>query len=604
MIVKRALIILSVLLLSIFSPAYAQMNWPSPVIDDNETRYADNLIKRGHYDKAISFLLEVYEVRKYKNHRRTVELLSEAMESAKKYDMLEQFAEEYRRDFPDSLAGYLMKARACFLTDRDQESREILNSAIEHLPDSTGKYRNIATEYLVNGIMEEAIETYKRGRRDLKDPLEFSLELASIYEAIGRYGDAASEYMLHAVQRTHNLLNSQRRIAMLMESTDETRGIIKSLEKTAAEYSGNKEAARLLSYSYQQAGLYRRALDSYIEFDRRYKQKGGDIVPFLNQCLQDRQYDIAIEGAEYIVDTYGSKSGHYWRCKSIIAASFEGKGKLEKAKILYTDLIDRAEDIRIKLDAHWHLGEMAFDNGDLTEAEAYYRELIDKFSAFPESDRARIRLGDIQLRSADFDSALAVYYDIKLTTDRSQEDELKYKIARAEFYRGDFSKAQLECMRYIFDYPSGRYANDCLILIDILKQAQDDTLTLERFALADYNIFVHDYTAVESVLTKILNTSFNSTLQQAAYLKLVHSQLAAGKIKPAVAMMESFEDRYPESYYIPFVLLELGNTYFKRLDKPEKAAEYYRRILNSFPESMVVDTAREKLRTLGLSDQI
>jgi TolA-binding protein len=97
----------------------------------------------------------------------------------------------------------------------------------------------------------------------------------------------------------------------------------------------------------------------------------------------------------------------------------------------------------------------------------------------------------------------------------------------------------------------------------------------------------------------LLNSQSNDILRQAAYLRLLEVYLADADYKKAVNKMESFESMFPESYYIPYVLLKLGITYKTDLKDFDKASAVFADIIKRFPESMVVDNARNRLKGIS-----
>ncbi|MBD3167898.1 MAG: tetratricopeptide repeat protein [candidate division Zixibacteria bacterium] len=577
--------------------------WEAPVFDDSETRYANDLIRKGRFDEAISFLLEVYQVRKHTNHKRTVDLLVEAFKNSKQYDMLKDFAEEYHNDFPDSLEGYLVKAKSYFLTDNDDQAREVLTDALEKLPDDKTKYIHIAREYMTNGIMQEAIDVYKEGRNRLGDPFEFSREIAGLYEALGRYSEAASEYLLQSINNRGFTSFAISRIKVLFDNADEPEDILKALEKVAKKYPDDTEKLRVLSEACREAGRFDESLDYFIAYDQATEKQGHQLLSFLTDCLADRQYDLALKGSEYITGKYEPSDVIYWRGQFVAAGALEGKGDLDKARDIYNMIIESSRDRNAVINSYMRLGDVSFREGEFTDAETHYNMVIQKFPNSPEANGAKTRLGDIQLYNADFDSALAIYEAIVFAGEKSGEDEVKFKIAKAYLYDGDIRKSTNELKKYMFDFPSGDYANECLVLIDIVNQAFGDSAGVLILGQADYRIHIGRFEQADSILSHVIDSVSTPAIREAAYLNKITIQEKLGRPKRAIELSEEFEKRFPDSYFVPFVLLKAADIYRKDLNKDEKAQEIYSDILNRFPESMIVDKARENLRLVNPGDQ-
>jgi len=590
------IVLIIALIFSLAQSGLSQFKWEPPVFDDKELGHARQLIDRGQNEQAIDFLMALYENRKHTNHQRTVDLLVQAMQNAKRYELLEEFVQEYRTDFPDSSRGYLIQARSHFLNNQDQKGKEVLYRAIKDLPETPAKYNDVAGEFMRNGILQEAIDVYLNGRQNLQRPFEFTMELSNIYEALGRYGDAATEYLLLGINTPSGSATANARIKALIESTGQADEIVNALEKSAMKYPESGEKLLILANTYSLAGNHRKALNTYIEYDKGTERKGWSMMPFLADCIQDRQYDLAIEGAQYIVTTYGKSSQFYWKCRSVIAGANENKGEIEKAKTGYQEIIKDCPEITIKTDSYMRLGEIAFKNHQFPEAVDNFNQIVTLFPQSLPAISAQMRLGDIRLYHSDFEGAINAYANIKYSERLEIEGDVVYKMAQVEFYRGSYDAAALKGMRYIFDFPSGRYANDCLILIDLINQAKTDSLSLLRFAEADFKRDIGDYQAAKSTFGALIDSSGNQTLRQAAYLKIIKITISVDDYKRAAEMMLSFDTKFPGSYYTPYVLLDLADLYKNNLGEKDKAMSIYRDILEKYPNALIIDRAREGLK--------
>ncbi|MBD3234914.1 MAG: tetratricopeptide repeat protein [candidate division Zixibacteria bacterium] len=581
------------------SNAQMQFDWGPPVFDDGKTGHARRLIQQGKNEEAIEFLLPLYETRKYGNHSRVVDLLIEAMENLKEYDSLLTFSKSYINDFPDSTRGYLIQAKALFLKEEDQKASEILNAALETLPDSEEKYRDVAGEYLRNGIMQEAIDVYLSGREFSDQEDRFAMELANIYEILGRYDQAASEHLLMAIKQPTRVSMANNRIKSIFESAEDRKDILTALEKTAERYPENEVKFVILANAYRLADENDKALESYIEYDRITEHRGRQLISFLSDCIEDQQYALAIRGADYIIGTYEDNSPYYWRCRQIIAEAYEGKGDIDEAKAVHRAIIDESDERHIKVQSHIRLGEYAFDENHFDNAESHFGEVRQLAPGSKHEVYARIRLGDIQFFTENIDSALQIYSTIDAANFDEAEEELMFKITQMEFYLGNFDRASLIGMRYIFDYPSGKFANDCLLLLDLIEQVSFDSLGLLNFAKADFKRNIEHFDEAESLFSEISMETSNNIIKEASYLKTIDLNVERKDYDQAVRLMESFEEKHPNSYYVPQVLFELADLYKNQLNKEEKAAAIYQRIINKFPESLIIDDVRRNLRSIS-----
>ncbi|AEH45020.1 outer membrane assembly lipoprotein YfiO [Thermodesulfatator indicus DSM 15286] len=95
-----------------------------------------------------------------------------------------------------------------------------------------------------------------------------------------------------------------------------------------------------------------------------------------------------------------------------------------------------------------------------------------------------------------------------------------------------------------------------------------------------------------------------------AELKLADCKFFAGDYLEAIVLYQEFEKLHPTNEAIPYVIFQIATCYYKLKLPPDrdqsfskKAAEYYERLINRFPDSPYTLEARKRIRkcreTLG-----
>ncbi len=87
-----------------------------------------------------------------------------------------------------------------------------------------------------------------------------------------------------------------------------------------------------------------------------------------------------------------------------------------------------------------------------------------------------------------------------------------------------------------------------------------------------------------------------------AELKLADCKFFAGKYLEAAVLYEEFEKLHPTNEAIPYVIYQIGTSYYKMMLSPDrdqtythKAIEAYERLLRSYPDSPYVYEARKRI---------
>jgi outer membrane protein assembly factor BamD len=88
-----------------------------------------------------------------------------------------------------------------------------------------------------------------------------------------------------------------------------------------------------------------------------------------------------------------------------------------------------------------------------------------------------------------------------------------------------------------------------------------------------------------------------------AELKIADAHYRLEEYDEAIAAYESFERLHPRNEAIPYVIFQIGNCYFERIDSvdrdqsvAEKAMAVYARLVNQFPDDEYAIKARENIK--------
>lgn len=189
--------------------------------------------------------------------------------------------------------------------------------------------------------------------------------------------------------------------------------------------------------------------------------------------------------------------------------------------------------------------------------------------------------GEAQYRLENFEGAIRNYSRFLLSPGAFELEEYRtchYNMGYAYFKQKDYSNAQSWFRRYLnLDGTS-----DTRMGADALNRIGDSYFSMGRYrdALQFYNRAagsgrMHaDYALFQSAVCNGL----------------------LGNIQDKISTLYDLTEKHPGSSYLPDALYELGRSHLD-LQSPDRALNYYNRILNEFPES---DLARTALLQTGL----
>jgi tetratricopeptide (TPR) repeat protein len=208
-------------------------------------------------------------------------------------------------------------------------------------------------------------------------------------------------------------------------------------------------------------------------------------------------------------------------------------------------------------------------------------------------------LGDCMMAEGNLDSAQALF-EKALNDSRSgpRQEELKYKLAELEFFRGNFETALAGYGQMLDDFPKGLYVNNSLERSIVISENQElDRPLLTKFARALLDNVEGDS---DSAVTKLdeLISSKSKKLSDLAQLEKARILRQDKKFSESLRALNELLEKFPESLYRAQAQMLIGDVYNYDLHEKQKAIEAYEKLLKDYERSVYVDDVRDKLRDL------
>jgi outer membrane protein assembly factor BamD (BamD/ComL family) len=213
----------------------------------------------------------------------------------------------------------------------------------------------------------------------------------------------------------------------------------------------------------------------------------------------------------------------------------------------------------------------------------------------------KLALADIFILTGEVWEATLTYSQIeKQYRNTALAQEAKFRNAKLAYFQGDFNwaKAQLDVLK---SATSQLIANDALNLSLLIAEnlsSPTDTPALKAYANADLLAFKNKLpealSALGEIEKKFAGTSLADDILMAEakiFLKQKQSEKAAG-------YLQSIIDNYAYDLWADDAFFMLGDLYEQDLKMPEKAKEYYQKLISGYPSSILANEARKRYRIL------
>jgi len=213
----------------------------------------------------------------------------------------------------------------------------------------------------------------------------------------------------------------------------------------------------------------------------------------------------------------------------------------------------------------------------------------------------KTKLADILVFENKFSSALIYYTQVQNDLKNQPIGQTaRFKIAQTSYFKGDFEWAQSQ-LSVLKNSTSQLIANDALALnLLITDNAVKDSLkiALKKYAVADLLSYQNKNQQAIDTLQFVLNQYKGHPIEDEAFFK-------QAQLFEKINQFTNAENNYLQIINLnkDDILADdahyyLAELYLNKLNRPEKAKEYYQKMIFDYPSSIYVVDARKKFRKL------
>ena len=501
------------------------------------------------------------------------------------------------------------------LEGNEDKAQKQYENAIKKVPPYKDIIDNLAAAFIKNKLTDYAFKTYEHGKKLLKDPLAFSLEIAELNVKTNNLQLAVDNYLDYIeaqpdeVETVKNILQD-----LILNDPNQTSG---ELIRTALLLKIKKNPdvqlfSDLLIWYFVQVKEFNAAVIQAKAVDKRFSEDGSRLFNLAGIASSNGFYEEAIECYDYIVQKKGIFSPYYESAQleelnvkflKVISSAIVNKTEILALEKEYKDVLkdQKENDNSLKLLINLaHLDAFYLDSTN--EAVT----LLNKGLTFRGVSRdiqakCKIELGDILVLQGSVWDASLLYMQV----DKDFKNDVtgfdaKFRNARLYYFINefDYAKAQLDILKAA---TAKLIANDAMALALLIGDNMDADSTyvgLSLYAHAELLVFQHKYddalVTLDSINTIALtHPLFDEVLYKKAYIKIQQE-----KFSEADSLLTKVVQFYPDDILADDALFLSAELNENKLGNPEKAKELYYKLITDMPGSIFVVEARKRYRNL------
>jgi len=587
------------------SPVPAGFNKVPPnqqQIDDNSRiKFARDLMRDKNFEGAAALLETIYE--KQPNNNSVISLLRSCYNQLGYYTKTENMIRKMLAAHPDRYVNHQFLAEALARQNKTEEALLSYKSAVENvLNEDSTQYLNIVRSMSAYGFESEAINLIKDIRTQKNDPKVLSLEAGKISEATRDYKTATLEYFSALDDTSRGGVEAEGRLLNLLSNENATIDV----EKELLSQTGNSprtKVARLLSVHYLKTGQPEKSYQFARLQDSLDGKNGLAILNHIRSCNERKLYQDAVIAFEKSPPVYVKKP-MYFEALRIYAIALVQLGRYRDAIVVYDSVVAKFPRRQDQAEACFKIGQIYLDNlMDYESARIIFDSVIAHHTSGGGYFKSLTSLPHCYLRQGDLDEALTKFDMLSgLRFNQDALEEIQYYRGLIFFYQKNYDSSKTVFNRMLVDFPRGFYLNDALQLIMLFNDG------------AEAPAYLHDYSqallyeerqipdSAKIVLDKIVNDE-NPLLADISLYKLCQMNLDSFDSTSVLDNIEIMSEKYPESYYYPFVLKTKAEILLENPETWEKGKEIYRHLLESYPDYPFISDVRKRLRELEIDTQ-
>ena len=474
-------------------------------------------------------------------------------------------------------------------------------SAIESRPNYAF---SIARAFEKYSLLDRAVLAYEAGMR-MNPNANYNVQLARLYGEQGKV-ELMFENYLALVEKNPEFLPTLYRNFSLYITEDpgnEANGIFRKLLLKKSQENQNLLFNEMLSWLFMQQGEYAKAFLQEKAIFRRTGENLGRIIQ-LALISKEEAPETSQEVLDFIIAETPSEDIKLQAHQIRLSLAQETAEPKEHSKIEedYRSLLSTygtgANTLSIQID---FANFLAFTEGKVEEAQQQLKLLLDRTPGKFEEAAIKMALADILVLDEKFNQALIYYTQVQnLVKNDIIAQDARFKVAKTSYFKGDFdwARTQLDVLK---SSTSQLIANDAMemsLLISDNSLEDSTQAALKGYARADLLSFQKKEDEAIAVLEEVLVNHKTEKIEDEALLKQAELYEKKGDFEKAEENYLKIIQFHKDGILGDNAHYRLAELYNSELEDPEKAKEFYEKIIFDYADSIYFVDSRKKYREL------
>ena len=527
------------------------------------------------------------------------------------YQQLERFQKaedllKYKVNNTANAPHYLVELGHNYeLQQKQEQAEQFYQEALRAIESRPNYAFSIARTFEKYSLLNNAVAAYELGMK-MNPGAEYHIQLARLYGEQGEIEKMFSNY-INVLGSNPNLLPGVSRIYgqfITADPANEANIIFRKLLLKKLQEDQNILYNEMLSWLFVQQKEFKKAFLQEKAIYRRSQQGLNPIMRLTVLANEEGDAETALEILDFIIEETPQEEVKLQaqQLRLNILKETLPREKYSEIETAYQQLFDYygtgVNTLSLQID---YANFLAFDLQRGEEAEKLLRGLLEQDLQKLEEAALKMALSDILVLDEKFNQALIFYTQVQnLVQNDIIAQMARFKVAKTSYFKGDFQWATIQ-LDVLKSATSQLIANDAMELALMISEnsLDDSTQTaLKLYARADLLAFQEKKEEAVKVLDSVLTQHKGEKIEDDALLKQALIFEERGEFIKAEANYLKLIQHYKNGVLGDNAHYRLAELYANELEQPEKAQEFYEKIIFNYADSIYFVDARKKFRKL------
>jgi len=566
-----------------------------------EASIAYQYFRNGEFEKAAVLYKSLHEKNNYNTNY--LNYLIDCYLQLEKFNKLENIVNKQLNDFPNQKYLYVDLGYSYQLQHNQEKATNYYQKALKIIDASPNLGYIIGRTFQENNLLDYALIAYKKTMK-LNKNVNYNFQIGAIYGEKGAIEAMFSTY-LDLIDFNENYLPTVKNYIgkfITDDSENNYNTLLKRLILKRLQNNPQNSWNQLLSWLFIQQKDYDKALIQEKALFKRNPTNLTNLISLGNISFKNKSYLTALNCFNYVLENTNDISTVLNTKLHLLEISLQTNASnkdIEKQfQDLFTEFGINSKTINIQV---IYAQFLAFKNNNSPKAIQVLKNALEVANNKFQKGSIKIKLADILVFNNKFNTALIYYTQVKQDLKNHPiAQTARFKIAQTSYFKGDFKWAQTQ-LKVLKNATSQLVANDALALnLLITDNAVKDSLhlALKKYAKGDLLAYQHKkFQAIDTLQNILINFKGHpiedeALFKQASLFKKTNQFIKAENNYLKIISLNK------EDILVDDAIYSLATLYEQQLNLPNKAKEYYKKIIFEYPSSIFLVDARKKYRKL------